>query len=249
MKHAIICFAFLLIGFSMNAQNMDTAKAAKVDSAFSPKLTGEAYIQEMDLSGKPFFNDNWLKSDILLSTGEMVYGVKLKYNGYLDEVVWMNSSNLDIFKLDKSYIRDFWMRNDTSATAIHFRQINVNDSSASLQPDMFAQVAIEGKTSLFIQRKVSHMVDEIANTGGRNYYRKVLEPTPMYYIKLPSNNYIKMGKLNRRSFLKLFPEQKKAISKLIKGNHLNLKSESGLIKTIDLMNKSGIDWLDSKKSN
>lgn len=235
MKH-YICFAFLLIGFSINAQNNVTTKVTEVDSIFAPKLTGEAYIQEAGLSGNPFFNDNWLESNVLLSTGSMVYGVKLRYNGYIDEVVWMNSSNLELFKLDKSYIRDFWMK-DSLDTPIHFRQINVNDSSASNQSEIFAEVAIEGKTSLFIQRKVSHLIDKISNTGGRNYYTKILEPTPLYYIKGPSNSYSKMGKLNRRSFLKLFPEQKKSISKLIKENHLNLKSESGLIKTIDLMNK------------
>jgi hypothetical protein len=49
-----------------------------------------------------------------------------------------------------------------------------------------------------------------------------------------------LEKIRRRSFIKLFSEQKKAILKLIRTNHLNLKSEDDLIKTIELMNEKEV---------
>lgn len=237
MKH-YMCFAFLLICFSINAQNNVTTSVSEVDSIFSPKLTGEIFIPEGQHKGDLFINNKFVKSNILLSTGEMVYGEFLKYNGYLDEVVWINVSNYKQFILDKSYICDFWLK-DRLDTPIHFQRINVSDSTDSHRPGIFVEVAIEGKMSLYIQHKISRLPDEIIEVNGQRYYIKAFEPTPLYYIKLPSNRYLKMSKLSRRSFLNLFPEQKKSISRLVRINHLDLKSKSGLIETIDLMNKNG----------
>ena len=236
MKH-YICFAFLLLGFSINAQNNVATGVSDVDSIFSPKLTGEIYIREGNHKGGLFFNNKWVNGTILLSTGAMVYGKDLKYNGYLDEVVWLNNTSFKQFKLDKSYICDFWIK-DSLNTPVHFKRMNVRDSTASHPSDIFAEVAIEGKISLYIQRKISRMEDEIIQVDNGRYYISVFAPTPIYYIKLPSNRYLKMNRLRRRAFLNFFPEQKESISKLIKKNHLNLKSESGLIEAIDLMNKN-----------
>ncbi|MCK9311832.1 MAG: hypothetical protein M0P26_06105 [Bacteroidales bacterium] len=233
-----IGFAFLLMCFSINAQNNVTKSVSEVDTIFSPKLTGEIYVQERQYQGEVFYNNQYVKSNILLSTGEMVYGELLKYNGYLDEVIWMNHSNYKQFIIDKSSITDFWTK-DNLDHPVHFQRINVRDTTISHR-DIFVEVVIEGKMSLYIQHQILCLPDQITYSNGQARYIKTFEPRTLYYIKLPSNNFLKMRKLNRSSFLKLFPEQKKSISRLIKKNHLKLKSVSGLIGTIDLMNKESI---------
>jgi hypothetical protein len=99
---------------------------------------------------------------------------------------------------------------------------------------------VEGKTSLYIQRKISVVKEENIYKDGLLYLLISISETPLYYIKLPSNHYSVLEKIRRRSFIKLFPEQKKAILKLIRTNHLNLKSEDDLIKTIELMNEKEV---------
>ncbi|MCE5175010.1 MAG: hypothetical protein ABFC90_09915 [Bacteroidales bacterium] len=238
MRH-YISFAFLLICFSINAQNNVIKSVSEVDSIFSPKLTGGFYVQERQYQGDLFFNNKFVKSDILLSTGEMLYGELLKYNGYLDEVIWMNHTNYKQFIIDKAYISDFWTKDSLDHPA-HFRRINVRDTTISHR-DIFVEVVIEGKLSLYIQHQILCIPDEITySSDGQARYIKTFEPMPLYYIKLPSDKYLKMHKLGRRSFLNLFPEQKKSIYRLVKKNHLNLKSVKGLIGTIDLMNKESI---------
>jgi len=237
MKY-FIGFAFLLICFSINAQNNVIKSVSEVDTIFSPKLTGEIYVPERQYQGELFYNNRFVKSNILLSTGEMAHGELLKYNGYLDEVIWMNHSNYKQFIIDRSYITDFWTK-DSLDNPAHFQRINVRDTTISHR-DVFVEVVIEGKISLYIQHQVLCIPDQITYSSGQARYIKTFEPRALYYIKLPSNNYLKMRKLNQSSFLKLFPEQKKSISKLIKKNRLKLKSVKGLIGTIDLMNKESI---------
>lgn len=236
MKHLYI--AFLLICFSISAQNGVTSSITKIDSLFTPKLTGEIYFSEPEHLGSLFYNNKYVKSKILLSTDVMVYDELLKYDGYQDEVIWFNHANHRQYKLDKSFISDFWIR-DSLNNPVHFKRINVNESN-SHRHDFFAEVATAGKISLYIQRRVVSPTNEAVSRNDKYYFIKVFEPMPLYYIQLPSNKYLKMSRLSRRSFLNLFPEQKKQISKLVRKNHLNLKTETGLMEIIDLMSMDGI---------
>lgn len=235
MKH-YICLAFLLAAISINAQSNLSTRVSEADTMFLPKLTGEIYIQIQEHKGDLFFNKDYVKGNILLSTGTMVYGQYLKYYGYLDELVWYNASSYKQFILDKSNISEFWLK-DSLSNPVHFKRINVRDSTASHQPDIFAEVAVEGKISLYIQRKISFLYDEETYRDKKAFFIKVFGPTPLYYIKLTSNYFIKIARLNRRTFLNLFPEQKKSLSKLIKGNNIDLESEKGWIEMIQSMNK------------
>lgn len=233
MKHYLY-LSFLLICISINAQTKGTT-ISEVDSIFSPKLTGTTFIDKR-YNGDPYFNKDWVESNILLSTGEMVYAKKLKYNGLLDEVVWLNASNFKEFKLDKLNISDFWFKN-TQNKSVHFKRINVNATTTGHQSDSFVEVAIEGKISLYIQHRISMIGSENIYENNKLYNLDIIEPRPLYCIKLLSNRYVTMTKIRRNSLLKLFPEQKKAIIKLLNKNHLNFSSESEIVKIIDLMNK------------
>jgi hypothetical protein len=240
MRHFVLV-AFLLIDLSIHAQTDVATGIAIADSMFSPKLTGEFFVQETNYKGEIYFNDQWVKADIQLSTGETAHVNYLKYNGFLDEFIWVNESNFKQFKLDKRYICDVWMNNNLGSP-VHFKRINVRDSASSQRPDIFVEVATEGTISLYIQRKVVHVEDEVVNTLARSYFVKVYVPNPLYYIQLPSHRCLKTNKLGRRHFLHFFPEQKTAISKIIRENHLDLKTESGWKEAIDWMNVNGLGF-------
>ena len=236
MRHYIIFFSFLLMCISMHAQTNVGSVVPPIDSTFTAKLTGEFFYESKQYIGVQNFNENWAQSDILLSTGEMIYNVSLKYNGLFDEVIWMNTSNFGKFKLDKSFIKEFWLKYEPSFPN-HFKRINVSEPDNGQQPDIFVEVVIESRFSLFIQRKISVVGTETLYRNDAFREFETIEPTPVYYIKLPSNHYLKLNKIRRRAFLKLFPEKKKALTKMIRVNDLNVSVESDFVKLIELMNK------------
>lgn len=220
----------------MQAQTNVGSIVPAVDSTYLAKLTGEFFYESKQYVGEQYFNENWTPGDILLSTGEMIYDASIKYNGFFDAVIWLNTHNYGKFKLDKSFVREFWLK-DEQGPSIHFKKIDMSDSVDNLQSEIFVEVCIEGNISLYIQRKISvvgYQTQYIDNT-----YQKfeLIEATPVYYIKLPSTNYLKLNKINRRTFLKLFPEKKKAINKIIRSNHLDVSIESGIVEVIELMDK------------
>lgn len=234
MKHYIY-FALLLMCVPMHAQTNVGSIVPAIDSTFSAKLTGEFFFESKQYIGEQYFNENWAQSDILLSTGEMIYNVLLKYNGLFDEVIWMNTSNFGKFKVDKSFVKEFWLKYE-SGSSIHFKRINVSEPDKGPQPDIFVEVAIESNFSLYIQRKISVIGSQTLYNNDAFREFETIEPTPVYYIKLPSNHYLKLNKIHRRALLKLFPEKKKAISKIIRVNDLDVSVEAGFAKLIELMN-------------
>ena len=230
----------LLVSSTLNAQTNsmnEIIDSNKTDTVFHANLTGEAFIEYRGFKGDQYYFNDWVKSDILLSTGEKLYDIKLKYNGLLDEVIWLNTVIPGLFKIDKASINDFWLKPAFDNT-IHFKRIKVNESPNSHHADIFAHVAVEGKISLYIHRKINILEVQSITLDGKLYPYKIIGPTPNYYIKMSSNKYFLMTSLNRNSLLKLFPEQKKLIAKILNTHHLNLKIESDLIKLIGLLNNA-----------
>ena len=235
MKHSIY-ISLLLICISVNAQTNVAPKVPEVDSIFSAKLTGDFFFEGKQYIGEQFYNKDWTEGNILLSTGENIYVKAIKYNGLFDELIWLNTFNYGKFKLDKAFIDEFWFKN-TLGDNTHFKRINVCDTINVHRPDIFVEVAVQGKVTLYIQRKISIVGSENVSKNSITYSYDNIEAAPKYYIKLSSNHYLTMNKVRRRAFLNLFPEKKKTISKIIRDNRLNIKIESDFIKVIELMNK------------
>jgi hypothetical protein len=225
MKHLLL-LSFLWIAFILHAQTGD--------SLFTPKLTGELYVTEAKYSGDIFFNNHWAESTILLSSGSYLYGEKIKYHGYLDEVIWYNSSNFTPFILDKDYISAFWTT-DSLKHPVHFKHLQLSDSTSIRPKDFYAQVAVEGRYSLYIQRRVINLPDEVIVRKDGTYAQKAYGQSPLYFIQLPSGKFIVLKHLSRRAFLNLFPEQKETLSALIRKHGIRLRSEKGLTEMVTLM--------------
>jgi len=224
---------FCIPAFSMTSFPVGVST---VDSVFAPKLTGESYNEFKRFKGNPFIMDDWMESEILLATGQIVHKKDIKYNGLLDQVVWLNPVNSNQVILDKLSLNEFWYVN-MKREHVHFRRIDIVESATGHHSQVFAEAAVEGKISIYIQRRIMKVEAENIIEDDKTYSIDVLEPKPLYYIKLLSGTYFVAGRITRNSFLKLFPDQRKAISKLLSKNHLNFRSESAVIKTIELLNR------------
>lgn len=237
MMNKIMFILLLLASNTILYSQENYSDQLSLDSIFEPKLTGESYSAKAGMIGSQFFNDDWVESDILLTTGEKVFNKLLKYNGYSDEVVWLVPENFKQVKLDKYAIDEFVLKN-YRGKSILFKRINVKQMFLSDSTDIFAEVLIESKLSLYVFRKIG--VAGTVNKSGKEgvYSFDELEPAPVYYLKLTNSSFFTLQRLKRRALLNIFPEQKTAIRKLLRQNHQQLKTESDLIEVVNLLNKS-----------
>lgn len=235
MKHTIF-FKLLMFCIPAFGQSNMPVGVSKVDSVFAPRLTGETYTEFKRFKGDPFITDDWMESDILLVSGQMVHKKNIKYDGLQDQVVWLNPVNTNKYTLDKLAISEFWYTN-TMGEPVHFRRLSVADTKTGRISEVFAEAIIEGKISFYIQHRIMKVEAENIIEDNKTFTIDVLGKKPLYYIKLPSGSYFVTGSISKNSFLKLFPDQRKAISKLLNKNHLNFHTESAVQKAIELLNK------------
>ena len=232
----IIFFSLLVFCIPLFSQNTLSAGITNVDSVFAPKLTGETFTEYKRYKGNQFLTDDWMESEILLTTGQVVHNKNIKYNGLLDQVIWLNPVNSNQVILDKLSINEFRYKNMMGET-VHFRRIDVVDTSSGHHLQVFAEAAVEGKISFYIQHRIMKTETENIIENKMTYNIDVLDSKPIYYIKTPSGSYFAASHITKYSFLKLFPEQRKAITKILNKNHLNFRTETAIINTIEVLNK------------
>jgi hypothetical protein len=229
MKKNVFLFLFLICWHLFSLSQIQP----KTDPIYKPKLTGELFV-EKKYKGSQYATSEWANSIIVLCTGDTVWGEKIKYNGYLDEVIWLHSKNFNKFKLDKSTISEFWIKTSDSLT-IHYKQMSI--PTILDNEKIFIETLCEGNLSLYIHRKINQQGVSEENEEGTHYELEILEPDNTYFFKLPTGQWIGMHKLDMNHFLKAMPDQKQAIIQLAKKYHLKFKSENQCIKLIQLINK------------
>ncbi len=227
-KHILLFLFVMCWPFVVLSQNH-----SQLDSIYAAKLTGETFV-EKKYQGSPFVTPEWTRSTIVLNTGDTIVGEKIKYNGYLDEVIWLNPSNFKRFKLDKANITEFWIQPD-NYPSIHYKQIAI-----PIVPDnqkILLETAYEGSLSLYIYRKINSTGTIIERYDDIIYELDKLRQKNIYFFKLPDGRWTEMNKLRLRYLLKYFPEHKKAITQLAKKSHLDFSSEDQCIELIHLIDK------------
>lgn len=229
----ILFIGFILTSFSINGQTISGYKVTVTDTVFQPRLIGSAYRDKGAFVGKQYMNTVWREGDILLSTGEMVLKKYLKINGLLDELIWLNQINSSQVKIDKKIISEFWLK-DSNGLVTHYKRIN---PSLGKLGDIFAEIMHEGELSLYIYRQIVVKGTETVRQEQGIFSMDKLEPAPIYLIKFPSGKFFSMDKPTRHSLLRLFPEQRKTIRKILKTNSQPLGDEQNLIKAVILLNR------------
>jgi len=225
----ILIFLFMMCwNFGVLSQNYP-----QLDALYAPKLTGASFVEKR-YHGTPFVTPDWTKSTIVLSTGDTIVGEKIKYNGYSDEVVWINQNNFNKFTLDKPNIKEFWIQSDSTHSA-HYKQIPV-----PIYPNnqkVFLETTYEGNVALYIHHRIRRTGIYTEKYEDLDYQLDVLTLNNIYLFKLPDGRWIEMHKLRKRHFLKYFPEQKKAIMQLAKKNHLSFDVEDECIQLLHIIDQ------------
>lgn len=226
MKQILIIayFFFWCLPAIFSQQTVVSYNCDSIDnSAFEPHLAGELLQTFPHTSGSQYSYD-WDDADIILKSGEIVYNKKIRYNGYLNEMIWLTAIDFKSVKLDKPYIKEIYFKN------LHLlcRQLNVagNQDSATI----FAEVLYESKIKFFVYRRIKQVDVENTNLTTRSISRDIIEQRPIYYVLLPgATKYESFKSINKHSLINLFAGRKSEIRKLLRQNHLNIKTEKDFV--------------------
>lgn len=228
MKRAILYILFLGFGSAIYAQSIN------LDSIFEPKLRGEIFQVKTGIQGNQFYNNEWITSDIKLSSGEMVFDKKLKYSILLDEIIWLQPNGYSQVKLEKHFIDAFYFKTGNGKT-VCFKRIRVKLPQSPDSTDIFAEVLAEKTASLYVFRTV-RIEGTVNNVNGIERYLDNIVPEPQYILVLPDLQNSIFKKISKRSIIKALPEKYRTTFKdIIQQNHLTVRNENDLVKFIVLV--------------
>jgi hypothetical protein len=229
MARVFLYLILIYFGADINGQTINP------DSIFEPRLSGEMFHIRTGVRGKQFYNDDWAASNIKLSTGEWVFNKKLKYNGLMDEIIWLQTDSFRQIKLEKHFIDEFYFK-DYSGKLVRFKRIRIKLSQLIDSSDIFVEVLAENKALLYVFRNIKIEGTDNVIEGGELYSYDLLVPRPLYILNLPDGETVYFRKIRRRILLNTLNDNYKTIFRdIIQHNHLIMRTEDDLTKLTNLL--------------
>ncbi len=208
-------------------------------SLFEPLLTGELLVSVENISGQQYYYD-WGNADVTLFTGEVAYNKTLRYNGFLNEMIWLTPGKNRSIKLDKTRVKEVYFKNNHSL----FRNMTLERKSDILTGKkdsvmIFAEVLLDGNMAMYVYHRVIHNAYLTENINNQLTTVHLITNSPVYYIKLPhSSSWIELHHINRWVLVHLFPEKKALVRKLIHDTKIKIKTQFDFAHALDLVNKN-----------
>ncbi len=202
-----------------------------------PVIYGEVLSHHFQAAGSQFFIDGWSEGNIYHENGGVSRNKMLQYNGYKDQLYWLNPSTADIVIVDKLLVSKFTLRMPLTHDTVTFKRIEPGTKNDYGPDGIFAQVLAEGEYSLYAMRKIE-------NTGERNIVQNerrvtlpVLEPRPVYIIRCPGNLYHRLQRIRRQNFINLMPEIGNELRVALQERRNRVRSEEDLIEAVLIANQ------------
>ncbi len=184
------------------------------------------------IKGSPYLTEDWCDGSLILSAGQKVSNLKLRYNAYRDRVEYQ--MNTKVFFLDSKQVKSFVLINceDNSKPAFLF-ETGQKTPSGGEKGQFFLVLFNENKKLVKSQKKtIAEEADAGFNSGTKEKRYALQE---RYFLVNDSGALIEI-KLNKKSVMTLLDLKKDAYNKLIKENQINIKNEKGLVKLLSILN-------------
>ena len=226
MKARLIFVQIVLLLITSGAVfcQIDRNTAATNETITEPFLSGELFSPDLSPDITTYFNREWLSGDIWLTDGRIVRNKRIKYNGLLDELFWLEPISNQTIKLDKEGILQFHFLNYQGDTSVYFRKLKVKRDSFNDSIEIFGQELFHGDLSLYVLHSFYFKGTEIVPKNKKNIMKDIYIEEPVYYIKFLNNKVVGFKRFSRKNVYAFVPDKKEQIRKFLK------ESISGKIK-------------------
>jgi hypothetical protein len=226
MKSFYLFILFFLSSYNVYSQQSDCVCSADEDYGIRLQtgLKGFEYHNPLEgYEGQQYFN-TWAPGEVTLNNGDVIKSIYLRYDKYLDELLWLRKSDLKpglLLKDDITGFRLFDDKNNLSALFIK-RKIILPwvDTTGS-----FLQILVKGEVTLYAYRNVN-IISTIDNK---------LNVNTKYLISVAGSDFLLT--LKRKYLLDIPVIQRTAMKSILRTNRITINNnEPELIRAISLYN-------------
>lgn len=167
----------------------------------------------------------WRYGKIILNSGEIISEQFMHYDGYADQLI-INSKNSTIkLAIEKYTVQGFEIESFNADKILSFRRVNVKEKYSAVFHDVFLQVLLSGKNTLYASRKLikTPVSEKIVSSYS-------------YFIRREDGSMATFVKPTRRAIMSLLPEHKELFLSRLREQHNSVRDEAHLIQAIELFN-------------
>jgi hypothetical protein len=195
------------------------------DSIQSPLPCANYYIFVSNNNTREFI-DEWRNGDVHLVNDAVIKNKLLRYNGYLDEVIWLRTEDYKMGKLYKSQISSFRLYANEENKECKYVKKTLPWDLNSESEDVFLEVLVEGTYEFYAFRQMK-----------RNHNANEVFPRFLYFIKY-ENKYTRI-KLRQSELIRLFDKDLRPnVRRDLRQARLKYRTEEDMIHAIEHLNKN-----------
>ncbi len=223
MKNLFILILFTSLFYPALSQAPATAD---YDSTLRNGLMGFEYRNSAERYKGSQYSGDWARGDVYRENGDVIPGIFLRYDMYMDEVLWLRETDFKTGVLPRGDIRGFVIFNEQKEPKAEFLRRKIKLPYKSDSSEIFLQVLVKGNLELFAYRKVMQSASGYTLLDDTRYL--VFSKGHSYYTGAA-----------KRQLLKIPGIDEVKLKSVLKANKVTLDgTENSLVRVIDLYNKS-----------
>lgn len=200
------------------------------------KLKGEVYTITAMANELFFLQKEWVNASLTMIDGDVFENVRLRYMAYGDEIIAYNDNVSTLFKIEKETVKQFTYVDKNINKVIKFVNFCSGEEGSKCH---FYEDLYSGNSRLF----AFHYIEEVKVSPYNDRWGIMRDSeyrlNAWYYLYNERMGLMKIQK-NRRSFIKLFPENKAEIRKIIRKNKISMTDQRSLIQAFKLLDEEDL---------
>jgi hypothetical protein len=237
VRFILILMAGFIMMFSAVAQVpvFDWEALGENSNRLEGKLTGTIYHLPVEVSSRHFLHDKFEEGDVLMEDGDLFKNLHLRYLAFGDQLAAYNSNLHQMFLIDKKKVSRFAVRNDFGEQ--NFIKVYLNAGISG--QERYFEIKYEGKRWFLL----FHQIVEEKTSIYRNEHGKLrdtlIKLRTTYFMYDPATEKFRYLYNSRRSFVKLFPENKREVRRLFRRNRLYRFDELEMVHAFRILEEAG----------
>ena len=239
-KLSIIVFLILIFGSnSICGQMRDFywGDPANMGNPLPGKLMGTNYSFLVGASNNHFYHKDWNDGTILTIDHILHENIRLRYDGFHDELIAFNVRTNGLLKVDKSTVSGFTVL-PGSGKAEKYRKIML---PGIFEKTIYAEVLYEGDVQLVRSNRIEEYKTSVYKDRLGKLNNTMFLLNQQYYIVKPDQSVQRMN-AGRKPILNLFPERKKEIRRMLRKQEVysyRVENLPAIIRLLDENNYFG----------
>jgi hypothetical protein len=196
------------------------------DNTLRNGLMGFEYNNSAErYKGNQYFGD-WAKGDVYLENGDVISNIFIRYDQYMDEVLWLRETDFKTGVLPRGDISGFVIYNERREPLDAFVRQKIKLPYKADSSETFLQVLVTGNLELFAYRKVIQSANDYTLRDDTRYL--VFSNGKSYYVSAGQRQLFKVPGIDEVK-----------MKSVLRSNKIRLDgTEFSLRRVIDLYNKS-----------